>query len=234
MTMQAATAELAERLEALFPPTTDEGDRHLAATLFLMLAEGRPVEIARLAEAVGRPEADVAAALDWWPFGPDVYRDDRNRVVGFGGLAVTDLAKTPHRLVLDGRELYAWCAGDALYLPVVLDREARVESRCPTTGERITLTVSPDGVRDLEPSGAVMSFLLPAEIERRSEEGMADVIGSFCHFIHFFASEEAAHAWIFQHPGTTQLSIEDGFELGRRLVAHVWGIEASRLHIPAK
>lgn len=225
MTTRTTAVELLEPLEATFPPARDADDRWLASTLFRLLAKGEPIEDARLAGAVGRPEADVAASLGEAPFNRLLYRDDHRRIVRFGGLAVGDLARSPHRLKLDGRELFAWCAGDALFLPVVLDRELPVESRCPTTGERIALMVSPEGFRDLEPSGAVMSWLRPEELAARAEAG-GDVIRNFCHFVHFFSSDEAARAWIADHPGTTQISIADGFEIGRRWVSYVWGVGA--------
>jgi alkylmercury lyase len=222
MTTRTTASEFLEPLEATFPPARDADDRWIASRLFRLLAKGEPVGDARLAGAVGRPEAEVAASLAEPPFNRLLYRDDRGRIVGFGGLAVGDLARSPHRLKLDGRELYAWCAGDALFLPVVLERELRVESRCPTSGERIGLTVSPEGFRDLEPPGAVMSFLQPEELAARAEAG-GDVIRNFCHFVHFFASDEAARAWIAEHPGTTEIAIADGFEIGRRWVRRVWG-----------
>lgn len=226
MTLTTA-AELLEPLEAVFPPARDADEQWLARTLFEILAKGEPVEDARLAGAVGRPEADVTASLGEPPFDSLLYRDDRGRIVGFGGMAIGDLAGSPHRLTVDGRPLQAWCAGDALFLPVVLDRELPVESRCPTTGERISLTVSPEGFRDLEPAGTVMSWLAPEELAARADEG-GDVIRNFCHFVHFFASDEAAQAWIADHPGTTQISVADGFELGRRWVGHVWGVGGTR------
>jgi alkylmercury lyase len=227
MTTRATPTEFLEPLQAAFPPAGDADDRWLASMLFRLLAKGEPVADARLAGAVGRPETEVAASLGEEPFTRLLYRDDRGRIVGFGGLAVGDLAKSPHRLKLDGRELYAWCAGDALFLPVVLERELRVDSRCPTSGERIGLTVFPAGFRDLEPAGAVMSFLEPEELAARAEAG-GDVIRSFCHFVHFFASDEAARTWIAEHPGTTEIRIADGFEIGRRWVRHVWGAGADR------
>ena len=227
MTQTTTLTEVAERFEAGFPGLTDAGEQRLASRLFRVLAEGEPVETARLADAVGRPDDEVARVLAGPVFDPLLYRDERGRIVGFGGLAVGDLAQTPHRLELDGRELYAWCAADALFLPVVLEREARVESRCPVTGERIVLTVAPEGYRDQQPANSVMSMLRPEEIEARAAAG-GDVIRSFCHFIHFFASEEAARAWVEEHPDTTQISIEDGFEVGRRWIAHLWGVGADR------
>lgn len=126
-------------------------------------------------------------------------------VVGFWGLA---LDRMPHRIHFDGQELRAWCALDTLFLPELLGGPARVESSCPTTGETIALAVVPgDGVRGLSPATAVLSFL------RRDERFDADTITSFCHFVHFFASEEAAAEWTAKHQHTFVLSIEDGFEI---------------------
>ena len=43
-----------------------------------------------------------------------------------------------------------------------------------------------------------------------------DTIASSCRFVHFFASTEATEAWALRHPGTFVISIEQGFEVGRR------------------
>jgi alkylmercury lyase len=227
MRTKTTAAEVAEPLEAGFPPVTDADDQRLAKTLFPLLAKGEPVETARLADAVSRQEADVSAALARPEFDPLVYRDDRDRITGFSGLAVAELGETVHRLKLDDEhEVYAWCAGDSLFLPIALGAEVRVESRCPVTGETISFLGSPSGFRDLDPPEAVMSMLTPEEVGARLERG-EDVIRSLCHWIHFFASEEAAREWTSERPGTATFPIEEGFELGRRWMAHKWGISSN-------
>lgn len=224
MTIKTTAAEVAEPLEARFPRVTDGEDQGFAETLFRLLAKGEPVDTARLAAAVGRPESDVSAALGRPDFDPLVYRDDRGRITGFSGLGVAELGETVHRLKLDnGHEVYAWCAGDALFLPIALGAEVRVESRCPVTGEAISFLGSPSGFRDLEPPEAVMSMLTPEEVGARLERG-EDVIRSLCHWIYFFASEKAARDWTSERPGTATFQVEEGFELGRRWMAHKWGI----------
>jgi alkylmercury lyase len=223
MTIKATAADIAEPLEAGFEPVTEAEDRWVAQRLFGLLAEGEPVEEARLAGAVGRPEADVSAALASPAFDSLVYRDDGGRITGFSGLGVAELGETVHRLRLDGREVYAWCAADALFLPIALGAEVRVASRCPVTQEPISFIGSPEGFRDVEPPEAVMSMLTPEEVGARLERG-EDVIRSLCHWIYFFASEDAAREWTSERPGTTTFPIEEGFELGRRWMAHKWGI----------
>jgi alkylmercury lyase len=224
MTTKTTAAEVAEPLEAGFPPVTDGDDQWLAKTLFQLLAKGEPVETPRLSAAVGRPEADVSAALVGPAFEPLVYRDDRGRIIGFSGLAVAELGETVHRLRLDGAaEVYAWCAGDSLFLPIALGAEVGIESRCPVTGKTISFLGSPRGFRDVNPPEAVMSILTPEEIGARVERG-EDVIQGLCHWLYFFASEEAAREWTSERPGTTTFPLEEGFELGRRWLAHKWGI----------
>lgn len=107
------------------------------------------------------------------------------------------------RIEVDRRTLTAWCAWDTLSLPALLGEATQVTSRCPTTGQQISLTVSNDGPHEVRPADAVLSFLAP----RRQFD--ADVVRSFCHFVRFFASEDRSK------PGTFTLSIEDGYRLGQ-------------------
>ncbi|MGH7408236.1 MAG: organomercurial lyase, partial [Candidatus Methylomirabilales bacterium] len=90
-------------------------------------------------------------------------------------------------------------------------KTARVESSCPVTGDRIRLTVTPEGVEQLDPAGAVMSFLTPEEVKFRE-----NVILHFCHYVYFFSSPEAGSRWVSEHPGTFLLSVNDAYDLGRR------------------
>jgi alkylmercury lyase len=60
----------------------------------------------------------------------DLERDEHGRIVGFG----LSLRPTAHRLLIAGRELYAWCAMDALVFPTLLEVDLRVHSTCAATG----------------------------------------------------------------------------------------------------
>jgi len=200
-----------DRLEALAEavaraePHFDEATRRIALTTYRRLAEGTPAPIGDIAERSGEGVEFAEQLLGSWP---GVFRDDRGDVVGFWGLTIGELVPT-HAIEVEGRRLFAWCAWDTLFLPGILGSEARVESACPVTKETISLLVRPDGVAETSHPLAVVSFLLP------STEFDADVIQSFCHFVHFFASREAGEAWSAEHPGTFLLSLDDAFELGR-------------------
>jgi alkylmercury lyase len=202
---------LAERLIAAVPTLDAEGQR-VGLALLRSLAAGAPVSDREVALAAGVAASGVRDALDRWP---GVFRDEDRRVVGFIGLSVVEFGE--HRIEIDGRRLTAWCAWDTLFLPGLLGRSARVSSRCPVTGEAISLTVSPEGPHDVGPEGTMLSLLTP---ERPFD---ANVVRSFCHFVHFFASEQAARDWIAEHPGTVTVSVDDGFRLGQRTNAATFG-----------
>ena len=196
-----ALADAVARAEPYF----DEPSRRVALATYRRLAEGTSASIEDIAEWAEEDPDLVERLLASWP---GVFRDDRGDVVGFWGLAIAKLVPT-HAIEVDGHRLFAWCAWDTLFLPGVLGAEARVESVCPVTKETISFGVGPDGIVETSLPQAVVSFLVP------TTRFDADVIQSFCHFVHFFASPEAGASWTAGHPGTFLLSLEDAFELGR-------------------
>jgi alkylmercury lyase len=197
------TVQIAEQLVCC-AADLDATDQCVQLALFRLLAKGEPVEPGRLAREVGLESSDVVARLGHWH---GVHTDDEARVVAFQGLSIVE---APHRLRVDGRVLYAWCAWDTLFVPELIDRPAGIESTCPVTGNVITLRVGPEGPAAVSPSEAVLSFLLP------SSEFGEDTFASFCNFIHYFSSREVAEQWTREHPGTFVVSIEQGFDIGRR------------------
>lgn len=202
--------ELAEAIGAAVP-ALDATEQRIAVGIYRLLARGEPVSPTDVAAATDIRSGRVEEALDSWP---GVYRDEEGRVVGFWGLAIAPL-EPEYRVHVDGRTVYTWCAWDNLFIPTILGTAARVEAACPVTGENISLVVDQHEVRELEPSGAVVSIVIP--------EGPFgyDVIESFCHRVLFFASEAAGSAWVAEHEGTTLLSVEEAFELGRRHVRRI-------------
>jgi len=197
--------ELAAALIAASPELDPTGQR-LAVTVYRSLAEGEPVDEDLLVERSGIAAAEVARALDAWP---GVFRDEAGRIVGFWGLCIP---RTAHRFRVGGRELHTWCAWDTLFLAPLLDRVAEVGSHCPDTGRDISLTVAPTGIRTVEPAQAVLSFLRP------EREWADDIITTFCHHVLFLASPDAGARWLADRPDGFLLSLDEGFELGRRFI----------------
>lgn len=205
--------------QATSPEPTDE-DRRLARALTRLMVQDGPVEPGRLAAALGRTHADVQAALDALPL---TYADDGGRIVAFAGASTVE---TTHRLLMDGRTLYSWCAQDALFLSIVLDilfdRQVQIESTCPTTGAGIRLEASTSGVANLEPEGTVMSFVRVSDPGAVLTGDVDDAITNFCHYVNFFASREAALAWTAEHEGTFPVAIEEAWPFARETALRQW------------
>jgi alkylmercury lyase len=190
---------LARSLAGTFPGCDDAP---LARALLRTLARGAPVTPAALAASTDRAEDDVTQTLARWP---NVHCDELGRVEAFGGLS---LRSTEHCFEVDGRRLYTWCAWDTLFLPALLDEHAQVESTCPSTDVRVSLTVAPERVLASEPEDVWVSFPPPARTST------ADIIESFCCHVHFLAGQEVAAHWVNARDGLA-LDLDDAFELGR-------------------
>src|SRR5437879_5369419 len=100
----------------------------VAVTLYRELAKGQPVDAAQLGRALGVAPAEARGFLNRDSIKVFIYRDDEGRVLGFGGLAA---APMHHRLEVDGRTLWTWCAWDSLFIPEILGKRARVVSPDP-------------------------------------------------------------------------------------------------------
>jgi alkylmercury lyase len=169
-----------------------------------LLSNGEPVSSERLAAAAGWSVEDVEAELRAQH---SAERDEQGRLVG---LALT-LRRTTHRVTVDGRTLFAWCATDTLMIPVILGRPAIVESTCPRTGQPIRIELTPDGVERVGPPEAVMSAVRPAG-------QLADVRSATCAHGHFFSSLAATAAWRDAHPEGHVYPVEQAFHLDRQVI----------------
>src|SRR5258708_11682514 len=132
-------------------PALDPAGQRLSLALYRELARGAPVSPLSLAERVEMRAETVVQQLQTWP---GVYYDAEQRVVGFWGLTI---APMPHRLRVHGRELYAWCAWDTLFLPALLGTSVEVESSCRVTGAPVRLMVTPRGVESSDAAGLSVS-----------------------------------------------------------------------------
>jgi len=202
MTSMSTHNNLADKIVNAMPKL-GSGERRIAIGLYRLLAEGEPVSPERLAKTLDLSGSRVRETLSKWT---GVYYNDSRAVIGFWGLALPEM---PHHFQVARRKMYTWCAWDSLFIPGILGKTARVESTDPLTNEKISLVVAPEGVKEVEPADTVVSFLTP----NRTFD--ADVIQSFCHFVHFFGSRESGERWSSEHKGTFLLSVDQAYELGR-------------------
>jgi alkylmercury lyase len=209
MELTSYASEVAARL---MPAERSDGCAELLVALLRELVKGQPVQNEALCVALGWSAERLRALLEQEPC--TEYDHDGN-VIGYG----ITLRETAHAFEVDGRRLYTWCALDALMFPAMIGKTARVLSRCPATGRAISLTVTPAGVRDVEPTGAVLSLPLL--------EDASNIRSSFCCHVNFYASASAAHPSI--EPGSQVVCVADGVRLGHLIADYLTKGPAGRI-----
>jgi alkylmercury lyase len=152
----------------------------------------------------------------------NVELDDQGAIVAAG----LSLLPTPHQFLVNGHTLYTWCALDTLMYPLVLQQTAEVSSRCPVSGRTVRLTVTPQGVEEFDPVGALVSAVVPD-----TAAACCDVRSAFCRHVHFFAGADTGAAWRAAHPEAVLLSVVEAHGVARRLAQTRYrvGSLASRL-----
>jgi alkylmercury lyase len=175
--------------------------------LLHLLAEGKPVSVSQLAQAVGRSPGEVARTLACCT---DLEVDGQNNILGMG----LSLNPTAHRFEVNGHSLYTWCALDTLLYATAMDQTVQVTSSCPSTQSDIILTVSPDGIIALDPATAVISIVIPPTNEACCRH-------NFCDEGHFFSTAEAAVCGLPAKPEVYILPLKEAFAVGRQLLAQL-------------
>lgn len=207
MTTNDQLGALATRLAQSCCDRTDPESCAFCCQLVVLLAEGHPVSVKHIARILGRSPAEITAALHQLP---SIERDADGNIVGAG----LTLRPTRHRFEVNGRWLSTWCALDALMFPSLLQQTAHVESPCLGTGTLVRITVTPQGVEQIEPLEAVVSVVTPA--------AHPDIRRAFCDDVNFFRSSEVATGWRAAHPSATIVSVADAYHLGRHLAESVF------------
>ena len=128
-------------------------ERAVSQAVFRRILDGETTQRETLAAVLDMAPAVVDATVARLVERGTLARDQASgNIVGARGLT---LAETGHRLTIDGRALHAYCAVDAVGIPVALGRSARVESRCHVCGRPLDLTIERGTVVDA-PAGAVI------------------------------------------------------------------------------
>jgi len=195
--------DLIEATLSAFPELSSDAQR-LSLALYRELTKGKPVSADALVAATSLPPSTIDGILADWP---GIYRNEAEEILGYWGLAIREM---PHRLIVDGRTLFTWCAWDTLFIPELLGRPAEVQTQDPISSEPIRLHVTPDTARPRDHADLVMSYLRP-------DPSMASqIISSFCHHIHFFTSEKTGKQFTAKTPNTLLVSLADALTLARR------------------
>lgn len=174
----------------------------LCHALIRLLASGQPVPKSTLADLTGLPLERLDPILAHM----DLDYDCDGHVIGAG----LTLRPTPHRFRLAGRELFTWCALDALMYPALLAETVQIVSPCRVTGQTVSARVTSAGVTDIDPTEAVVSLVRPPPGQPPRQ--------AFCGEVHFFVSAAAALPWLAGRPNAVVVPVTTAFQVGRQLI----------------
>lgn len=199
-------------------PTLDDHARMLAQHLLsdqstfcrqlmqLLAERAQPVSLEEIATSLYVSVEEIAATVRQIP---DLEFDAAGNLVGMG----LSLVPTPHQFFLQDRRMFTWCAFDTLTYPVVLQQEARVESRCLVTGTPIRQLVTPFRIASLDPSSAVISLPIPKATTCCDRS-------SFCNHGHFFCAPQVASPFLSAHPDALLLPVADAYQFGQKYLTY--------------
>ena len=187
------------------------GNLHLLVQIVRVLAKGDPVTTNQVDGIIAELGIDADASEQFLQTVAE--RDDDDNIVGALGLS---LKQHPHRFIVGGTEMTAWCAQDTLFLPVMLQQTATVETESPLSKEKIRITAGPEGVKEVSPAGAVMSTVI-LDSNSTDLNTPTEIQMNFCRNTHFFASGEEVEQWAAGRSDIETLSLDEAFDLGYQL-----------------
>lgn len=197
--------------EAGVPPKFEPGEAQLLIKVMRAVGEGQPVNSEQASDLIAEVGIDEAKAEEL--LRAVTERNDDDSIISIAGLSQNpDWA---HRFNVNGNSLRTWCAWDTLFIPLLLNQTATVESESPASKETVRVTVTPEGVVETSPAEAVVSVVV---LDNGPVGSVEEAWAQFCHQVYFFTSREEADAWTSERDDIEILTVDEAFELGR----HAW------------
>jgi hypothetical protein len=201
--------EISETVEHIAARWT-KPDKRILRRVFPLLAEGQPVPVTRIVQAMDSESSVVERALELGRAG----RDEKGRVTELFGIQLTP---TMHRIEVDGIALFSCCAVTAHLVPDLTQRPAIVESVDPVSRQVVRLTVTTEGVQSVEPGDAVGTLV------RTDLRGVMENVGvTFCRHVCHFASSESADEFVARDSKRYILEIGEFRDVARELYTAIW------------
>ncbi len=138
------------------------------------------------------PNGDVAGAVRTLTANDLIVVDGSGAPVG--AYPVT-LEHTPHRVRVEGRDLYAMCAFDALAIAPVFGKHVETWTRCPVTGQEIYIEQQGNTVVTARPGADIqigVAFRDPKQVAARN----------LCSGMIALSDRPSAVAWQGEHTDT--------------------------------
>ena len=145
---------------------------------FHQLLSGRPALIETVADEAGLSTEAAREAVDL-VVSVGMADVDDGTIVGMDGLTTR---RTRHGLILDGVELWTWCAYDIVCIAAALGAEAVGSTQCGACGRPIEVVIRED-----QPEGAAVGWL--------PDESCSNVMAEFCPSALLFCSRAHLDEW---------------------------------------
>ena len=153
-------------------------------------AYGKPPTLAGLRDAMKLPSAGAARRIVKKLHKADIVATEGDRIVSSYPFSARE---TRHRVVfLDGHEVYALCATDALGIHFMLGSPLAVHSSCPECENEMTISLKGGRIVSSEPGGIVQFVSNSGKCGCTSK--------TFCPYMNFFCSEAHAAGWRKKNP----------------------------------
>jgi hypothetical protein len=133
-------------------------ENQLRLTIFQRIIDGESIKVVDIASALAISTAEVEASFQR-------LADEHVLVLKPGSFEIWmampfSAVPTEFQVFIGQQRWWANCIWDALGIAPMLKRAARIETKCPDCGERLTLDVEPD--RLITKSG-IIHFAVPAK-----------------------------------------------------------------------
>lgn len=159
-------------------------DGTLDAACQLLLGSGEPLPVPELAAALGQDEQTVLEAVEGFERAGRMRRGSDGRLVAATGVSVVP---AEYELRIGKLLRWTWCAKTGLGVLGALAAGGTLATRCPVTGEVVTVVF--DG-GDPRPSPAAV--LWPSESFQR---GCSSAAGELCATFTLFSGAAGAAGW---------------------------------------
>lgn len=169
------------------------------------------------------PGGDVAGAMRTLAANDLVVVDKSGAPVG--AYPVT-LEKTPHRVRVEGRDLYAMCAFDAFGIAPVFGKHVETWTRCPITGQEIFVEQQGNTVVTVKPGPDI-------QIGVAFRDPQAVAAHSLCSGMIALSDRPSAVAWQAGHADTHEFApLDEAIDMATRFFRPLLTGEALKLGAP--
>lgn len=172
---------------------------------FYRILEGNRPNINELSIKSGLSAIEVQKCVERLKRIGTLVLDEEGNIVGSHGLS---LVPTKHHLIINGNNLFTWCAADAIGIPAALEVDAKIISKCSQCNEPIEIDMDKGRIQYSNQKDARI-WVVEADLDR-------SIVCCTCPQINFYCTVEHFNKSKHQSKGKL-LTLDQAIQLG-----HCW------------